>query len=321
MWNDFLNEVKYNPDYTDFQKILFPNPAEVQLEEAYWVNPRGLCLMTSVMRPANRDVEAVVCCCHGYSDLSSFLIRYEYQRLVRAGIAVVSLDYEGHGRSDGEFCYIPNWNYMVEDAAVFFRECCQREFPGKKCFLVGESMGGAVAFDVYSRIPSMYSGVVLISPMVKISEEMMPNPIIVRALQWFLGSQGTERLIGVLPFAPSSDVSSLAYRLEDKRLLAHSIPIIYSRKPRLTTARELVLTTQRLSSSLKQFDAPFLVLHGSDDKVTDAKLSQALYDESRSLDKDIKLYEGMWHTITSGESAEDIDLVFRDIIMWIEARL
>mmetsp|Transcript_9908 Transcript_9908/g.14309 ORF Transcript_9908/g.14309 Transcript_9908/m.14309 type:complete len:390 (-) Transcript_9908:94-1263(-) len=320
-WNDYLNEVKFNPDYKDLQGIVFPNSSEVQLDESYWVNPRGLCLHTSVMRPANGEVKAVVCCCHGYSDLSSFLIRYEYQRLVRDGIAVISLDYEGHGRSDGALCYIPNWNYVIEDATVFFRECYQKEFRGKKCFLIGQSMGGAVAFDVYSRLSSMISGVILVSPMAKISEEMMPNPIVVKALLWILGSQGAERLIGMLPLAPSNDLSSLAYRLEHKRQLAYCTPIIYSRKPRLATARELVLTTQRISQSLKHFDAPFLVLHGSEDKVTDPSLSQALYEESSSVDKDLKIYKDMWHTITSGESEEDIDLVFSDILSWIKARL
>jgi acylglycerol lipase len=72
---------------------------------------------------------------------------------------------------------------------------------------------------------------------------------------------------------------------------------------------------------LKNFDAPFLVLHGLEDKVTDPKLSQALFEESTSVDKNMKLYQDMCHTITTGESAEDLDLVFNDIISWIEARL
>jgi alpha-beta hydrolase superfamily lysophospholipase len=179
-----------------------------------------------------------------------------------------------------------------------------------------------VAFDVYARLTSqVVSGVVFVSPMTKIKEDMVPHPFIIKVLHWLLGSQGTERLIGLFPLAPSCDLSSLAYRLEDRRRLAHCIPLIYSRKPRLTTARELLLTTQRLSGSLKNFDAPFLVLHGLDDKITDPKLSQALYDEACSLDKTIKLYEGMCHTLTSGEPAENLDIVFADMIRWIESRM
>jgi acylglycerol lipase len=112
---------------------------------------------------------------------------------------------------------------------------------------------------------SKIQSVVLIAPMAKISDEMLPNPVAIKFLQWMLGNQGAERLIGLLPLAPSKDLSSLAYRLEHKRQLAYCNPINYSRKPRLTTARELVLTTQRISSSLKNFDAPFLVLHGLED--------------------------------------------------------
>jgi acylglycerol lipase len=62
------------------------------------------------------------------------------------------------------------------------------------------------------------------------------------------------------------------------------------------------------------------VQHGKEDKVTDPKLSQALYDESKSKDKTIHLYEGMWHSLTGGEPLENVLLVFNDAIEWILAR-
>ena len=48
-----------------------------------------------------------------------------------------------------------------------------------------------------------------------------------------------------------------------------------------------------ISSNLQSFNAPFLVQHGLSDKVTDPNLSRALYEESSSKDKEIKLYEGI----------------------------
>ena len=50
--------------------------------------------------------------------------------------------------------------------------------------------------------------------------------------------------------------------------------------------------TTRISSSLSEFDAPFLVQHGKADRVTDPQLSQMLYDEAKSEDKTIHLYDG-----------------------------
>ena len=58
----------------------------------------------------------------------------------------------------------------------------------------------------------------------------------------------------------------------------------------------------------------FLIKQGLNDKVTCPKLSQLLSDEERSTDKGIKLYEGMWHTLASGETKENIDIAFNDDI-------
>ena len=63
---------------------------------------------------------------------------------------------------------------------------------------------------------------------------------------------------------------------------------------------------------------PFFVLHGEADTVTDPEISRALYERASSKDKTIKLYPGMWHGLTSGETDENIEKVFGDIIMWLD---
>lgn len=71
----------------------------------------------------------------------------------------------------------------------------------------------------------------------------------------------------------------------------------------------------------EQVALPFIVLHGEDDKVTDPGVSQQLYNVASSEDKTLKLYEGMWHGLLYGEPPENIEIVFRDIINWIEERV
>lgn len=66
---------------------------------------------------------------------------------------------------------------------------------------------------------------------------------------------------------------------------------------------------------------PFFVLHGEADTVTDPEVSRALYERASSKDKTIKLYPGMWHGLTSGETDENIEKVFADIIMWLDKRI
>ena len=51
--------------------------------------------------------------------------------------------------------------------------------------------------------------------------------------------------------------------------------------------------TKRISASVHEFNAPFIILHGLEDKVTCPKVSEDFYKDSLSKDKDIRLYKGM----------------------------
>lgn len=67
-----------------------------------------------------------------------------------------------------------------------------------------------------------------------------------------------------------------------------------------------------------QVTLPFLVLHGDADTVTDPEISKALYVQASSKDKTMKLYPGMWHGLTAGETDENVGIVFADIVGWLD---
>ena len=293
----------------------------IDLEEAYWANSRGMILATSIMRPKDTPIKAVVCFCHGFLGSSSYLIRCEYQRMVRAGIAFVTIDYEGHGLSDGQQGLIPNWERLCDDTLTYFEETLSKKFPSTPSFLCGESMGGACCFTIYNKKPQLFKGVVFHAPMCKIKKEMLPPPLVVKIFLAVVGEKGSSAF-SRLPIAPSKkSLLNDVFKSEEKRKLAKDTPLYYGdRKPRLASARELLRVSGMVSSNLKSFNAPFLVQHGKSDVVTDPALSQALYDEAASSDKSIKLYDGMWHSINIGESDSNLEIVFRDSIQWILKR-
>lgn len=68
-----------------------------------------------------------------------------------------------------------------------------------------------------------------------------------------------------------------------------------------------------------QVTLPFLVLHGGDDIVTDPSVSKLLFEEASGRDKTFKLYPGMWHALTA-ELPDDVELVYSDIISWLDER-
>lgn len=53
----------------------------------------------------------------------------------------------------------------------------------------------------------------------------------------------------------------------------------------------------------------------------DKSASRQLYEVSKSPDKSFKLYPGMWHGLLFGEPTNNIDIVFADIIDWLEERV
>lgn len=272
------------------------------------------------MAPKDKPIKSVVCYCHGYTDHTSFSKRIEFQRLVEAGIAVVMIEYEGHGRSDGPLGLISSWDCLVDDVCDFFKETISTDLQLKdsKYFLMGESLGGAVAFYVYNKLRHLFRGVILISPMCKVHEKMLPPQIVIDILRKIVEHIS---VLAYLPIAPSKQLDKLSFHYPEKGVVIRTSPTTFSgRKPRLATAREILETTKFVSNNLKDFTAPFLVIHGKEDKVTDPALSQSLFDESKSTDKSIKLYDGLWHAITSGETVEDIDMVFNDMIEWILQR-
>ena len=312
-WSEFLSR-------TDLPDLL--RCPDVEIEEGYWTNDRGMALMTSTMTPKNgAEIRAVVCLCHGYMDNASFLKRVQFQRFVREGIAVVTIEYEGHGRSDGSNALVSKWEDLVGDAHKYFSQLTRRQFPDKKTFLMGESMGGAVVYDIMSSVErrGAYDGVIFVAPMVKIL--VAPPQWVVDVFERVVGHPGTLNFLSTMPWAPSrGDMPHLSFKDKDKMRLALSVPTRYGRKPRLATARELLNATKRISSTIREFDAPFIVLHGLEDYVTDPRMSEMLYNESPSLDKTIKLYEGMYHNLTTGETDENIDMVFGDAISWVSER-
>ncbi|KAJ6390479.1 hypothetical protein OIU77_024648 [Salix suchowensis] len=80
----------------------------------------------------------------------------------------------------------------------------------------------------------------------------------------------------------------------------------------------MLRTSMMVEESLKLVTLPFVVLHGDADTVTDPEISKALYDRARSKDKTMKLYAGMWHALTAGETDENVGVVFADIIAWLD---
>nr|XP_051221822.1 caffeoylshikimate esterase-like [Lolium perenne] len=117
-------------------------------------------------------------------------------RLVRAGYAIYGVDHEGHGRSSGLRCYIPNFGDVIDDCSSYFKSVCDKpENREKKRFLYRISMGGSVALLLHRKEPAYWDGAVLLAPMCKISDDMKPHPVVVSALKMVCAVAPSWRII------------------------------------------------------------------------------------------------------------------------------
>ncbi|URE48025.1 ribosomal protein [Musa troglodytarum] len=251
----------------------------------------------------------------GYAMECSISMRGTGTQLAKAGYAVYGIDYEGHGKSSGLQGFVPMFDELVNDVSEHFTSICERrENKTMMRYLLGESMGGAVALHLHRKKPTFWDGAVLVAPMCKISEEMKPNPLVILILT-LLG-----KLFPTWKIIPTEDIIDKAVKNPEWRMEIRNNPYCYKGKPRLKTGIELLKASLDVQSSLEEVSLPFLIVHGGDDSVTDPSVSQSLYESASSDDRSFKLYPGMWHALTSGEPQENIVLVFSDIIAWLDER-
>ncbi|RZR97537.1 hypothetical protein BHM03_00026733 [Ensete ventricosum] len=189
----------------------------------------------------------------------------------------------------------------------------------KARYLLGESMGGATVLLLHRKEPSYWNGAVLVAPMCKIADELKPHPFVVSILR---------KLSYIIPtwkIVPTQDIIDIAFKTPEKRQeVAKLMPKCTTRHLFLRLSYNTFFCFVCLFESKQiccvQVSLPFLVLHGGDDIVTDPSISKLLYETASSEDKTFKLYPGMWHALTSGEPPENINLVFSDIIAWLDQR-
>ncbi|XP_010549925.1 PREDICTED: caffeoylshikimate esterase-like [Tarenaya hassleriana] len=294
--------------------ILFKTPSDgIKTKESYEVNSRGVEIFSKSWLPEDSCPKAVVCFCHGYGDTCTFFFEGIARKLALSGYGVFAMDYPGFGLSEGLHGYISSFDLLVEDVIEHYSNVKgSPEFSSLPSFLFGQSMGGAVALKIHFKQPNSWTGSVLVAPMCKIADDMVPPRLLKQIL---IG------LANVLPkrkLVPQKDLADAAFRDIGKRKLAPYNVICYKDKPRLRTAVELLHTTQEIEQKLEKVSLPILILHGEADVVTDPSVSKALYEKASSSDKKIILYKDAFHSLLEGEPDDVIIRVLSDIISWLD---
>ncbi|OMO79337.1 hypothetical protein COLO4_24467 [Corchorus olitorius] len=291
------------------RRVVQDNDDATVREFSLFVSARGDTLFTQSWTPVSVKVRGLVVLLHGLNEHSGRYSAFAKQ-LNANGFKVYGMDWTGHGGSDGLHAYVHSLDYAVADMKIFLEKVLA-ENPGLPCFCFGHSTGAAIILKAVldPKVEAQVAGIILTSPAVGVQPSHSIFVVLAPIISFLL----PRYQVGV------ANKKGMPVSRDPEALVAkYSDPLVYTGFLRVRTGYEILRITSYLQQNMNRLRVPFLVLHGTDDTVTDPQASQKLYEEAASTDKTIKLFEGLLHDLLFEPEREAIT---NDIIQWLNCRV
>lgn len=241
---------------------------------------------------------------HGYGEHTGRYVHVA-EELTRNGYAVSTFDLRGHGRSQGDpRTFVRSFDEHLDDLERFLSRVRERH-SGRPLFLFGHSMGGTIAtLFAIARQPEI-RGLLLSGASLKLSDNYSPSLItLAKIISLVLPKL---RLIKLDASAVSRDAEVVREYVTD--------PLVYHGGIPARTGAEMNRAMERIRQRMETLEVPLLIMHGTCDLLADPEGSRQLYDRAESGDKDLRLYEGLYHEILNEpEKAQ----VLADMVEWLD---
>jgi len=245
---------------------------------------------------------AVIALVHGINEHSG---RYGFiaERANQQGLGLASIDLRGHGRSPGDRAYVERFDdYLLDVDALLAgtRELAS----GLPIFLMGHSMGGAIALRWLVQRPQTVAGLILSSAALRIGAEV-PRLLIALApllSRWLPRLRGTR----LDPSLISNDPAVVAAYAGD--------PLVSLEAPPARTGAELLQAMATSQEAAARLTLPVYLFHGDADRLTDPAGSREIFDAWGGADRSLRLWPGSRH-----ETLNDLDReqVVAELLQWV----
>ena len=229
------------------------------------------------------------------------------KRFFEEGYAVIAIDQEGHGKSGGPRGNIKSLKNYAHDSERFI--LLSRSFypEGTPVFIMGESMGGAICFLISLLLPETIAGMLLLAPALGVSPDVEPTlQKIARCLDLCCGCV---RLKEFDQEQATTNKDFIRYFKEN--------PYSFSGKMNVRTAVAMMDGLGEIEARLGEVSVPVVAFQGDADKVVSAPLTKKLIEICKSTDKEILVYETMYHDIFHEPEIYD---VMEKAVLWVNNR-
>ncbi|WP_374450315.1 lysophospholipase [Stella sp.] len=284
---------------------VLPGPAVTRgtIENRELVTTDGLRLPMRLWSP-DGPPRAVVVALHGFNDYSA-AFEMPARHWAARGVATYAYDQRGFGEAPNRGRW-PGTDAYAGDAATALRLVRSRH-PGVPLYLLGESMGGAIAMvTMTGPTPPAADGVILVAPAVWGRQTMG------FVQRWALSAVST-----AMPWLSLSG-SGLGFRPSDNEAMLRD----FSRDPhvikdtRADTVRGLVDLMDDALAASARFDDRALVLYGEKDQIVPREPTALMLSRlPGAADRQrVAVYPAGWHMLLRDLQAE---VVWNDILAWI----
>ena len=273
----------------------------MQTSTASITGRHGNTIVYDVHRP---DIEpvGVVVVAHGLGEHAG-----RYHHVARAitdrGYTAVIPDHAGHGRSTGKRLGVTDFGDFVADLhsviGVAASECRPR-------FLIGHSMGGAIALSYALDHPDMLDGLILSGPAIVPGADL-PAPLV--KIAPILGK--------LVPWLPSAALSASAVSRDPDVVAAYqSDPLVWHGKIPAGLGGALIGAMATFPGRLPTLTMPALVMHGGADVLANPEGSRIVERHAGSSDLTVTILPGLYHEIFNEPERDEVISTVTD---WIVA--
>ena len=215
-------------------------------------------------------------------------------------INVYGVDHYGHGNSPGARGHLTNYDLYLNEIKAL-KKMIDDQADGLPLLLYGHSLGGNIVLNWILEQEKSVDYVIASAPWIKL--KLVPPTWKISLMKW---------LSGILPALSQSNELDPNWLSRDKLVVERYIkdPLVHN-KITLSAANILFQRAEILDNYNKQISDKVLIIHGLDDKITDAAASQAF---AARTGIDYHSVKGLYHELHN--EPEQIE-IFNYICNWL----
>ena len=240
---------------------------------------------------------------HGYCQNHAVVAKC----LAEADCEVLSVDFRGHGKSEGPPGLLTEFPELLNDNIKFIKETSTL-YDNLPIFLCGGSMGGCLCIHISTKLEGMIKGIILMSPALGTTRKCQSLAYCI--LSCFRKCCARKLLIKPNPAEVCSNQELIEYLEEN--------PYIYTDRVRLGTITTVMQGMKGGKGLIDSVNTPFVIVHGTDDRIVDPIWSEVMYRDAPVKDKSLWMYTGLSHSLVFEKEIYEISERIRT---WVVERL